>query len=195
MERVQFEEAASMAERMISHCLDVKRAPYLEPFILTASRREIASMKSLNESADTQSDYFGDCRHVLEDALRVVGAIEAYWSDVHHNGRPMRWLKIYDTLAVNGKSESFIVQIARDNAVWDFQKKGERAVWQEAWELHARDMTSRGGTWNVTPFSLVVAEGNRVDKIEGPERSDKLLRAHLCGGLEAAGKKTPVCYL
>lgn len=182
---LDFQESAAMARKIVTACADTKPFHYIRPFVLASLEQKIARQKGLTECADTQSDYFGDCFGVLREATQIVEAWETLWSDAHHNGRPTRWLKFGSTLAMQGKTESLIVQITRGSS--------SRSSWKENWELHRRDREAPEYAWKKTAFSIVVHEGNWIDKVEpAPHRPEKGLGEHVLPGLEILGYKTPV---
>ncbi|MDD3370429.1 MAG: hypothetical protein PHE27_01250 [Alphaproteobacteria bacterium] len=185
-----FNEAAKTACRLVKGCLLLNRIPYVDKFILNSMNARVDELRIQTLGREKDREYMACCLTVIEDASRVCRAIEDYWAASFRQGQPMNWSRIYDTLAVNGKTESFIVKTSSE-----LRRETEPLQsWREQWELHERDIESKKDyLWTVTPFTLEVAGDNAVQRIEIPTRSERLLRGHLSAGLEAVGKKTPTC--
>ena len=105
---LDFKEAADMARKLVTACTHVRKYPCARDFVLAAFEEEIKFRSSGNQGADTEMDNFGDGFSILQHAVRIAEVWMQFWSDVHHNGRPMRWLKITRDLALQGKTESIL---------------------------------------------------------------------------------------
>ncbi|MGC8493452.1 MAG: hypothetical protein ACP5SH_17135 [Syntrophobacteraceae bacterium] len=200
---LDFKETADMSRKLVEACMDVRRCPYLEDFVLAAFEKEIQWKASVNEAADTQMDNFSDGFRILRKAVDVAENWMHFWSDAHHNGRPSRWLKVTEELVLNGKSESFLLLNKQGNRLG----KGADSPWEETWELHQFDHARLRAVgvdgliknrppasefWQVTPFALRVCSGRRIEGLEhGEERLDDFFYAFVFPGLEILGYQTP----
>jgi hypothetical protein len=219
MTRLDFKEAAGMARKLVEACIAVKRYPYVKDIVFAAFEATIKSARRANEVADTETDNFHDGFRILQEAVRVAGVWMEFWSDVHHNGRPSRWLKVTDHLALQGKAESLLV-LKENSDLFRKIHKDPDAAHEEIWELHqrdrAQDMTKsvddviyqgvkehflpgdqpERRQWQVTSFSLQVRSGRIVENLgRGPQRLDSAFYAFVFPGLEVLGYETPVLYL
>jgi len=205
-----------MARNIVEAGTEVSKFPYAKTFVISAFEKIVSSARSTNEGADTESDNFNDGFYLLRNAVQVVEAWKNFWSDFHHNGRPVRWLKITNDLALQGKTESLLVR--KDYS--DLFRVAHDSPHEEIWELHQRDhsrlksterddriyerireaylpeVKAESDAWQMTPFSLQVRSGRQIETLRrGEKRLDNAFYAFVFPGLEVLGFKTPVLYL
>lgn len=200
---LDFKEAAQISRKLVEACTDVKMRSYVKDFVLAAFEKEIKSASSLNMAADTDMHNFSDGFGIVRKAVEVSENWLHFWSQAHHNGQPSRWLKITRELALNGKSESFLLL----KQYGDWLRKGPDSTVEEIWELHRFDHARLRAAgvegllkerppasefWQVTSFSLRVRSGARIAEPErGEKRLDDSFYTFVFPGLEVLGYRTP----
>ncbi|MGC8493451.1 MAG: hypothetical protein ACP5SH_17130, partial [Syntrophobacteraceae bacterium] len=207
MTMLHFKEAAKMARKIVHACTEVSKYHYAQDFVIAAFEETIKSAERTNQSADTQTDYFDDGFSLLREAVRVAGAWQDFWSDVHHNGQPTRWLKISRRLVLQGKTESILV--LKEHSGWS--GRDPDAIVEEKWELHRRDrrhlekqvddpvyerireeylpdVQAEKSQWLITPFSIKMRSGMWLEFLGRNEnRLDNAFYAFVFPGLEILG--------
>jgi hypothetical protein len=191
LSRLNFEDAVEMARTIVAACIEVRGHYYFRDYVLAAFEETIRSVQGLNESADTETDYFNDGLSILRHAVLIAETWQEFWSDVHHNGQPSRWLKITEELILHGKTESLL--LLKQHGDW-LRSDSESAV-EERWELHQLCHKDNETQMEVTPFILTVRPGRWVDALKFEDGcTDKSFCAFVYPGLEVLGYRTPVLY-